>query len=114
MLGLMVNMMTFLKIDESDKKEFVPGARVCFVHSQNMTLAYWTFAPGALLPEHSHPHEQVSNIIEGEFDLMVDGKTERLGPGHVAVIPPNAVHSGKALTLCRVIDAFYPVREDYR
>jgi hypothetical protein len=31
----------------------------------------------------------------------------------MGVIPANARHSAKALTRCRVMDAFYPLREDY-
>jgi quercetin dioxygenase-like cupin family protein len=33
--------------------------------------------------------------------------------GSVAVIPSNARHSGKAVTACRILDVFYPLREDY-
>jgi quercetin dioxygenase-like cupin family protein len=39
---------------------------------------------------------------------------KRLGPGSVVIIPPHAVHSGKSVTRSRVIDVFYPIREDYR
>ena len=53
-------------------------------------------------------------MVEGEFEMTIDGETRVLGPGAVAVIPPNAVHSGKAIKKCRVIDVFYPIREDYR
>ena len=34
--------------------------------------------------------------------------------GQVFVIPPDVPHSGRALTRCRVLDVFAPVREDYR
>ena len=34
--------------------------------------------------------------------------------GEVAVIPSGAVHSGRALTQCRFLDVFHPVREDYK
>ena len=30
------------------------------------------------------------------------------------MIPPNAVHSGRAVTELRLMDVFSPVREDYR
>ncbi len=106
--------MPFLNLDGLEESEPIPGYRAHFVHSKNMTLAYWTIEAGAPLPEHSHLHEQVANVIEGEFELTVDGETRRLGPGTVAVIPSNATHSGKAITNCRIIDVFYPVREDYR
>ena len=35
-------------------------------------------------------------------------------PGEVAMIPPDAPRGGRALTDCRLLDVFSPVREDYR
>jgi quercetin dioxygenase-like cupin family protein len=37
-----------------------------------------------------------------------------LTPGKVVVIGSNVPHSGKAITDCRILDVFQPVREDYR
>ena len=84
------------------------------MHSENITLAYWNIEAEASLPEHPHPHEQITNVIEGEIELIVDGEARILEPGSVLVVPPDAVHSGKAVTNCRIIDVFYPIREDYR
>ena len=106
--------MTFTKLEELEEREMVPGYRARFVHTENMTFAYWSVDGGAVLPEHSHPHEQVFNLIEGEFELTVDGEARITCPGSVATIPPNAVHSGKAITDCRIIDFFCPTREDFR
>ena len=106
--------MGYLKLKDLEEREIVPGYRAVFVHSENMTLAYWDVDPGAVLPEHSHPHEQIANVLEGEFELTVDGEPRVLEPGMVAVIPGSVPHSGKALTPCRLLDAFHPAREDYR
>ena len=106
--------MPFLNLDELEEKELIPGFRGHFLHSENMTFAHWDIEADAVLPEHSHPHEQVTNIIEGELRLTINGETEVLGPGSVAIIPSDAMHSGRAITHCRVIDVFYPIREDYQ
>ena len=94
--------------------DFIKGAQVRFTHSSTMTLAEWRFNPNTDLPEHSHPHEQITKVISGTLELYSEGKTYVLRAGSVAVIPPNIIHSGKAVTECHIIDAFYPVREDYR
>ncbi len=106
--------MPFIDLDQIKAKEIVPGYRALFVHSDSMTLAYWTVEAGADLPEHSHPQEQVANVLEGTFELTIAEKTRRLGPGTVAVIPSNAVHAGTAITDCRILDVFHPVREEYK
>ena len=106
--------MAFINLADVEEKVLVPGTRVQFVHSENMTFAYWMFEAGAELPDHSHPHEQVANIIEGELELTLDGKAVIIKPGQVVVIPSGVSHSGKAITDCKIIDVFYPIREDYR
>jgi len=93
--------------------EIAPGFRARFIHSANMTFALWDVDDGALLPEHSHPHEQITQITQGQFEITVNGKTQVMGVGSLIVIPSHAIHSGKALTACKILDVFYPVREDY-
>lgn len=106
--------MAFLKLTEFPTREVFPGFQGRFVHSAHMTFVHWTIEAGAVLPAHSHPHEQVVNMVDGHFELSIAGETRALGPGDVAVIPSDTVHSGRALTQCRILDVFYPIREDYR
>ena len=106
--------MALIELNSLQVKEPVEGFRARFVHSDNVTIAYWDIDGGSSLPEHSHPHEQVVNMIEGEFELTVDGVKHALTPGQVVVIPSNVPHAGSAVTNCRIIDVFHPVREDYR
>ena len=106
--------MSYIKLADLEEREMIPGYRARFVHTEHMTLAYWTIRAGAPLPEHSHPHEQVVNLLEGEFEFNLAGEIQRLSPGMVVVITSNLPHSGKAITDCRILDVFYPVRDDYR
>jgi len=103
-----------IDLNSIEEKEIIPGFFVRFVHSENMTIAYWNIKAGSSLPAHSHTHEQVASIIEGEFELTVDANLHLLKPNDVFVIPSEVPHSGKAITDCKIIDTFYPVRKDYR
>ncbi|MEK7253345.1 MAG: cupin domain-containing protein, partial [Bacteroidota bacterium] len=93
--------------------DIAPGYHGRFIHSENMTLAYVDVDAGAPLAEHSHYHEQVLNLLEGNFELVLGGETLRLETGQVVVIPSNVPHSGRAITRCRILDVFQPVREDF-
>jgi quercetin dioxygenase-like cupin family protein len=106
--------MPFIKLSDIQERELVPGFRAQFVHTDHMTCAYWSVAAGALLPDHAHPHEQVTNIIRGRFEMTVDGETQTIEAGVLVVIPSGAKHRGRALTDCFILDVFSPVREDYR
>jgi quercetin dioxygenase-like cupin family protein len=106
--------MTFAQLEDMEAREFVPGFHGKMVHTGQVTVAFWEVEEGAALPEHGHPHQQVTTLLAGEFELTVSGESRRLGPGAVAVIPGNVRHAGKALTPCRIIDVFHPEREDYR
>ncbi len=101
-------------LNEIKEKEIIPGYHGKFIHSENMTIAYWDIVAGSPMPEHSHPHEQIANVLEGTLELTIEGMTHVLKPGSVAVIPSNVPHSGKATTHCKVIDVFYPIREEYQ
>jgi quercetin dioxygenase-like cupin family protein len=72
------------------------------------------FEPGARVPPHDHPHEQLGYVIEGELVLTIDGVEHRLVPGTAYAIPGGVEHAAWSPGLCLVLDVFHPVREDYR
>ena len=106
--------MEITKLPEITPREMITGVKARFVHSSNMTIAYWELDAGASMPEHTHPHEQIVNVLEGEVKYSVGDETQNLGKEFVLVIPPNVPHGGEAIVHCRLLDVFYPVREDYR
>ena len=106
--------MNFVNLNDLPVKEVVPGFRGKFIHSQNITLAHWTISAGAELPNHDHPHEQITTLIKGDFEFTLADEVKRISAGESVVIPSNISHKGKAITDCYAIDVFYPVREDYK
>ncbi|HMQ48706.1 MAG TPA: cupin domain-containing protein [Saprospiraceae bacterium] len=104
----------FLAIQEQKEKILFPGFHARLVHGQQLSVAYVDIAQGSQLPEHHHVHEQITNILEGELEMTIGGETRICTPGTVVVIPSNVPHSARALTDCKAIDVFSPVREDYR
>ncbi|HYJ63858.1 MAG TPA: cupin domain-containing protein [Parafilimonas sp.] len=106
--------MPFIDIESLNEKEVFPGYKGRAIHTGTATYIYWKVDAGAAVPEHSHKHEQVANVLQGVFELTVDGETKLLEPGKAAVIPSNIKHSGRAITYCELLDVFYPEREDYK
>ena len=95
-------------------KELTEGITGRYVHTKHNTIGFVTVKKGAILPEHAHVHEQITQMVSGKFEMIIDGKTKVLEAGSITVIPSNILHSAKALSDCEIIDTFYPVREDYK
>ena len=106
--------MPLVIVDTLPAREIFPGLRARLIHTDRVTHSWVEVDAGATFPEHHHPHEQIVTVLEGELELVVEGKVHRLKSGTVFVIPPNARHSGRGITKCRVLDAFAPARDDYK
>lgn len=95
-------------------KDLAPGLIGYYAHGINMTLGLVEIKAGSNLPAHHHIHEQITYILEGNLDMTIDGKLCSLTKGMYYVIPSNVIHSAVALSDCKVIDVFNPVRQDYK
>lgn len=64
-------------------------------------------------PQHSHPWEQTTVVIEGEVDFLVDGERVSLDTHDAVEIPPDVPHASRAAGSepARLL-AFWPLRED--
>jgi quercetin dioxygenase-like cupin family protein len=78
-----------------------------------MTIARLQLRRGALVPEHSHVHEQVAMVERGALKFSIGGREQIVRAGESLVIPPHARHGVEALEDTAVIDVFSPAREDW-
>ncbi|MGB6482932.1 MAG: cupin domain-containing protein [Candidatus Acidiferrales bacterium] len=92
--------------------ERLPGWSGRYFHSSNMTFAHYDFLRHSSIHEHFHPQEEVYEVLEGELEVTIDGVTQIVKPGLVAIIPGGARHSVKALTDGRAIIVDSPLRLD--
>ncbi|MBN1640762.1 MAG: cupin domain-containing protein [Anaerolineae bacterium] len=90
------------------------------VHTEHMmvTIVDFVDGPSPAAPPHQHPHEQITYIAEGRVHFVIgEGDARRVDlvePGDVVVVPANAPHTVEVLTpSARLIDCFYPIREDF-
>ena len=95
-------------------RTLMPGIVGYYAHGDSLTLGYVELEKGSSIPEHKHVQEQLTYIIEGQLDMIIGGASCSLTAGMYHVIPSNMPHSAVAVTPCKVIDAFSPVRNDYK
>jgi quercetin dioxygenase-like cupin family protein len=82
-----------------------PGITRQVVHGERQTLVRYVYAPGSIFPLHAHAEEQVTVVVSGTIRFDVDGRQIELGPGEVAIIPPNVPH-GATVTGEEVVETF--------
>lgn len=104
-----------VKAAEVGPVEMLPGVwRRTLSYGQRLMMVQTTLKEGAVVPVHSHPHEQVTYIVEGQLSMEVDGQTYMLGPGDSLLLPGDVKHGATAIERTLVIDTFSPPREDYK
>jgi unsaturated pyranuronate lyase len=105
----------FVRFEDVRPFELVAGVTGRPLFGEGAMLNLIDFGPGAVVPAHSHEHEQLGIVLRGMQALVVDGVAHELGPLEGYVLPGGVEHSaycGPEGAL--VIDIFRPVREDYR
>ncbi|AGB33240.1 cupin [Natrinema pellirubrum DSM 15624] len=88
--------------------------------TDSMNVQHFEIEPGAVVEEHSHPHEQTGYICSGELTFLVggddrDGRTEIVcGPGDSYAIPGDQPHAAENRSdeVVRGVDIFSPPRKD--
>ena len=104
----------FVRLDTTRAFELAAGVSGQPLFGDAAMLNLIRFEPGATVPLHRHPHEQLGIVLEGMQALVVDGVPFELGPLEAYVLPGGVEHSaycGPDGAL--VLDVFTPVREDY-
>lgn len=101
-------------IKDFPSKKLAPGITGYYAHGEKHSFGLVELKEGSSVPLHQHMNEQITYIIEGQLDMMIDGKPFSLTTGMYHVIPSNIPHSAIAATDCKLIDTFSPVREDYK
>ncbi len=104
----------FVSSKELHGKEIAPGVMMKPLPGRNLMLSYLEFSPGSMVPTHSHPHEQGGTVIEGRLEMWIGDERKILQPGEMYMIAGGVPHGGRPVDgPAIVLDAFYPLREEY-
>ena len=107
-------MSAFADLSELARLRIWDGVAGRVVGGTGLTLAFIELDPSSVVPEHSHPHEQLGVCITGSLSFDVGGEQREVGPGGTWAIPggmPHEVRVGPAGAA--VIEAWSPHRDDW-
>jgi quercetin dioxygenase-like cupin family protein len=95
-------------------KTIFPGITGHFANAGRLTVGEIELIAGSIVPVHQHPHDQITYVIAGRAECTVGGETRVLEAGMCSLMPGGTPHTFRALSACRVLDVFTPVRDDFR
>ncbi len=88
-------------------------SRKILAHSGGLMQVKVFFEKGAVGPMHSHPHEQLTYVLEGEFEFTIGDETLIVKAGDTLYKQPDVMHG----CVCRekgvLLDTFTPQRQDF-
>jgi quercetin dioxygenase-like cupin family protein len=84
------------------------------VVGENIMICRFRFEPFLVTPEHTHPHEQMTLVVQGKVKFFIEGEERTVSPGDVLYFPPHNRHGATMLDEeVILIDIFSPIREDF-
>ncbi len=107
--------MAITRKGEARSMDRAPGVVVPILTDGAMAMVVDVdIAPGAVVPMHTHPHEQTGTLISGRMRFEIGEETFDLEPGDAWSIPGGVPHEATGIEHCRVVECFAPPREDWR
>lgn len=88
-------------------------SRKILAHSDNMMSVEVHFEEGAIGALHTHPHEQLTYVLSGEFEFTIGNDTKIVKAGDTMYKEPEIVHGCRCLKAGVLIDTFTPMRKDF-
>ncbi len=108
-------MQYFCDLENREAKEIAPSVHIRTFWGNEMLLSNADLDANAVVPIHSHPHEQAGVVISGRIELTIGGETHWLKAGDTYIIPGGVEHGAKTGDApARALDIFSPVRDDYQ
>lgn len=95
-------------------EQVAEGIERQMVVGQNVMVCRFRFAPRVVTAQHTHPHEQVTLVVQGRVQFFIEGAEHIVSAGDVLHFPPHNRHGATMLDEEVVlIDIFSPIREDF-
>ena len=105
----------FWKPQDLHPKTLAPGVTAKIVSGEKLMFSLVTLEPGAVVPTHTHPHEQMGMLVSGTMEFTISGETRTLSGNEMYLVPGGVPHAAKAGPQGAVaLDAFSPPREEYQ
>ena len=101
----------YVEIERLPTVEFVDGLVFRPVVGEGLMVNFVRYRPHTEAPTHTHEEEQVTFVLDGEFDFDLDGEVRTMRPGMAVHVPPGVPHGARTRdSTCHEVDVFAPPR----
>lgn len=87
--------------------------RKILAYNDSLMVAEVHFETGAIGVLHSHPHEQITYVLSGEFEFNIGGEKKLIVAGDSTFKEPNIEHGAVCKKAGVLLDIFTPKRDDF-
>ena len=88
-------------------------SRRILAHSDDMMAVEVNFEEGSVGAMHTHPHVQISYVLEGEFEATIGAETKIIVKGDTYYTAPDVPHGVVCKKAGKLLDIFTPERRDF-
>ena len=88
-------------------------SRKILAYNEDLMSVEVRFEKGAVGAMHTHPHTQISYVLEGCFEATINGETKIISKGDTYITEPDAPHGVVCLESGALLDIFTPMRDDF-
>jgi quercetin dioxygenase-like cupin family protein len=104
----------FEKCSKAGYKQALDGIeQKTLVHGDKTLMVGFLLQKDAVLPLHSHPHEQTGYLVKGQIRLTIGADVYEARPGDSWCIPGSVLHGAEIIEESVAVEVFSPVRKDY-
>ena len=104
----------FVKNDDVKLTELGGGvSRKILAYDDNMMSVEVRFEKGAIGSMHTHPHVQISYVLEGSFEATIGDEKKIIKKGDTYITEPDVPHGVVCLEAGTLLDIFTPKRADF-
>ena len=104
----------FADLTEIARLRLFEGVTGRVVGGRGLTLAFVELDPSSIVPEHSHPHEQIGVCVSGSLSFRIGNEERELTAGGTWEIPGGVPHEVRVgAEGAAVIEAWAPRRDEW-
>lgn len=107
--------MESISTEEREPTEAVEGVHLTVLAGgEAMNVQHFEIEPGAVVPAHSHSHEQAGYLTAGTLTFVLENEEREIRPGNSYSISGEESHSAenRGEETVRGVDIFSPPREN--